>query len=772
MTKRNKIKIEQTLQSMNREPLTDLDIQNAQTRVWNHLGEAFPNTKVTGKHISSSNIFRNSFFQAGFGALALGISAFILVLALLPGTLKAPIVNSPTDPVTALKLQAAKEFLSRTGASYQDVKEIITNTNVDNAPISASAFSSASSANNKKAQVITDKNTNISYYEQEITNSGSNSITKVATWTSPTYSKSIMWVDGKISSASLQTPDLNLLYMGGKYAIRAKYTVSQYTNALSSYTSSDPDIDFIKSILDDVNGQFKYIGTDTVNGQQASVFEQKLDFVPEKISAPSNGVKTNSIAVPADPISTQPVSQKIRYFINTDDFKILRVDMYQGDKVVTSTITKKNQTISLDDFKKTLYDEFIEITIKDTTYDNSLETNFADTVNKNKYIYVDNGVVPSNLYIPSAYYESEYYKLITSPDFQTNNSQSSSTNPAPADGKAIDISGLSLFTYSQNVFGYTGYAIKPERKLKEYDMTKASVKIDGQNLDAESFTYKAVNQKMEITPSVAISSSSVSSSSGSSGSNIAVLPKQTPNDQVEIIFNYGGVWYDLYASKTQALSFMSMTPAKAKEFDEYNKAKTNALPQTQSINLSDVPAAVRILPGDLSAIYSLKIGNIQKSNKAGNDSTCDKFYLVDYYYVEVQCLVEKYDGFSIDFYSTAMSVGGPVRAVDCPDMISGGNVSSSCASLVYSQYVTYLVLNLPDGVNVADLLKMSKDLPANFAFAQAKKNGLTVVAMGNVGDKDNAKNLQQIVDNSAQDKDLDILIKQITSGGNVKPLAK
>lgn len=154
-------------------------------------------------------------------------------------------------------------------------------------------------------------------------------------------------VDGKVKITSIFTPDYNLLYLGGKYAIKSEYKNPVYFNSLaegSDITQNNSDIWFYNSIINDTNF-WTNKGTVSREGKDYTLYETSTDY--------GSGFGT-------------------KVFLDMETFTIAFEEQYDNNNLVSTTTTKKLGGIKIDNLGEVFDNQAlggIEVKTVQSSYD-------------------------------------------------------------------------------------------------------------------------------------------------------------------------------------------------------------------------------------------------------------------------------------------------------------------------------------------------------------------------------------------------------------------
>ena len=205
----------------------------------------------------------------------------------------------------------------------------------------------------------------------------------------------------------------------------------------------------------------------------------------------------------------------------------------------------------------------------------------------------------------------------------------------------------------------------------------------------------------------------------------------------------------------------------------YQQDKQKSYPDIDyEAKLEGISKNIRILPGDLLKSDKMVLSGVVKSKKLGSLSTCDQFLTSGY---DLQnCLVEKYNGFTLNFYektdlntpaqltTSGSSTAIPVMANDLTFSV----LDQKFENIDLSKFVETINVNNPITKNVSNIVTQINAANKEYYYSDGN-NGNTTYFIA-VGDKTimatsyalSKDRVLEIVKNSVLDKDFSALSNQ------------
>ncbi len=437
------------------------------------------------------------------------------------------------------------------------------------------------------------------------------------TWTSTNYSKFISFEAGKTTNFSLFTPDYNVNYIGGEYAIQELFPEKQFFSPiLSPNYGRDSEISFLKSLLNDSNIQ--NLGNIKKDDKNLQLFETKPPLFtdnPDKIALPNGELKMAKPELQTAQFST-------KYYVDTNTFELYLTEFYQNGQLQSSS-----KTITTKEYQHpVLVDYFNTNEIKNTPI-KEVSVSFPSPE--------DNSLLSFNQKYP-IYYSDELYKPEKNISFYINQVTKSDFfklynsikyNPSLNLSDTVEELNPMLGTYSLHSINSNGvYSYR-------VNIYKDQPSITG----ADYGVYSVFSQK------------------------------------------YGDYFYQFNQLsegeniKPQA-TFTSLTPGEIKNITEKINLRNDSYPQYDQTSFSKISKEIRLTPGDLSKDFNgLELGNISHSPKEKNTDTC--YDQLDSVYLIIPCLVEKYKGFTMYFRRVSLNSPTPIAGNSTSDILEYVDIS-------------------------------------------------------------------------------------------------
>ncbi len=156
-------------------------------------------------------------------------------------------------------------------------------------------------------------------------------------WMSANYSKTIDYIDGKISSFYLSTPDYSINYMGGKYAVKEIYTNPNYFSGLGfgvgdedEWSPRNAELEFLKFLLDPNSNLIDH-GMQVVDGKNLRVIEDKYTYQDDLDSQETTqGEPSDTDVTVSKDFSTMPITDtySTKYYIDQKEMVVYLTESY------------------------------------------------------------------------------------------------------------------------------------------------------------------------------------------------------------------------------------------------------------------------------------------------------------------------------------------------------------------------------------------------------------------------------------------------------------
>jgi hypothetical protein len=692
-----KLSVEKTLGSMHLERIDAHNLENAKTRVWNKLSHSIDNFDNTNKMsqiepIAQKGTFWNKYHKSflSFGIVALVVASTVGTTTYLTlkdrrntQTVQQPGTGKTADSTEDIRAAASKRFEALTGITYDEYKVVAAN--AKNTETNAQAADTQVLKNNSAAtgrgsiaiaQVAPtldpekikelsikaeSKDTKVFYTETEITinnpgklgdqkygiglpgvpygNNPAMDMSKpviMKTWFGSNYSKEEMSQDGKVFAMHIYTPEFDLDFRGGKYAVRSNHlNNNNYFIGITGTEEQNPDLQFIKYILSE-NSNFKKVGTKVVDGKTLTIYE---DTVTSEMMS-SYAVETKMA----------PTDIKTKYYVDVDKLQVRLVEYYIGDTLVSTTVKKDSKEYTGDGVKIVAdYSSLGTTEIKTINRDNVVSyempnQKIVDFIAKYPIYYVNNGERVSSVY-DNAFFEEQqrndpYGKLVNNKDFDPGYDASMYGPGAPFNQGPVG--GYGQMTIYHNIYKEEPTRFKQqnaeEAKYRTVEKSDVTVNIAGKSIKGTK--YKETF-KFESDPSVM------------AGDNIKIAPMASSS--YSVVFQYNGYWYEINESVGKAeitqglggntVSLVEMTREEAQRTDKENIERQNAFVEMEfGVTLKEISKDIRLLPGDLSQTLKVEAMMVAKPREDQTGKACEKFEDT----LNIQCVINKFGGFQMD----------------------------------------------------------------------------------------------------------------------------
>lgn len=568
---------------------------------------------------------------------------------------------------------------------------------------------------------------------------------KSQSWNSANYSKYILSQDGKIINYNTYSPDFSVDYKSGKYAIKELFDQKIYLSGIDQTLSySNSEISYLRSILTDTT--LKDGGKQEIDGKTYKILE----------------TDTSKMGV-----DTTGDSYSIKYYIDQERLSVYRTENYINKKLVNTATQTNYQEIKdpkLDDIfgVKDLGQIPIQ-TITGSTFNNNDQDLLKIIAKADIFIPKDlsENSIKNNFYASdsSVYTDSQSSKLRNTKDF----------DPSLDDEYLKTLLNPPLISYSVNSISVNVFKTKPEdeQMLKVQNDASKIIKIDGKDVQSR---YKSVTY--EYGPS--------------QGAGIDTTTKAPePETFYRLEFTpSNGLFYQIIEYKSydgsseiytqgKNINLVKLDNTLATKVYTYQQDRQKSYPDIDyEAKLESISKNIRILPGDLLKSDKMVLSGIVKSKKLGSLSTCDQFLTSGY---DLQnCLVEKYNGFSLNFYektdlntSTQSTTSGNPTAI--PAMLNDLTLSvldQKFDSIDLSKFVDTINANNPITKNVSNIVTQINATNKEYYYSDGFSGNTTYFIA--VGDKTlmatsyalGKDRVLEIVKNSALDKDFSVLSNQ------------
>ncbi len=190
-------------------------------------------------------------------------------------------------------------------------------------------------------------------------------------WISGSFAKAIYYYDGKIINLSVNTPEYQISYLGGKYAIKGVYTEPYYLSGITTSFPKEVEIELLKSLLNpiDPNRVIDY-GLQTINNKKLRVIEVKYDDLPslnnEYNISPNEKISTTSNQKQATQTVTDYIfTTSTKYYFDQNDLTLYLTEDYTNNQLLKQTKITKNQVLEKQQADKVFhYQELGNLPIK------------------------------------------------------------------------------------------------------------------------------------------------------------------------------------------------------------------------------------------------------------------------------------------------------------------------------------------------------------------------------------------------------------------------
>ena len=651
---------------------TDLDsdlLKKAEDRVWLSISKSVFNqqlsTPMPNNIQSTPNSQLNSNWQQWWQNkhrlvfTFLGSFTILVIIAIFSYNLAFRLIkpqtqlNSIDEPLSLeeLRTKAEAKFIKLSNdISFQEIQQL-TNTPSNN-PSSIPGQPSRPIINEKLKQEIQNREdpNNLTVFFSELEEKyflppnlpfADFDISKSLTtkiWISGSFSKVVDYYDNKIINLSVNTPEYQISYLGGKYAIKGVYTKPYYLSSITIPSPKDVEIELLKSLLNpiDSNRIIDY-GLQTVNNKKLRVIEVKHDILPPLNNQYNTSPNENTLTTFNQTQATQTVTNYIsttstKYYFDQDDLTLHLTEDYTNNQLLKQTKLIKSQILEKQQADKIFnYQELGNLPIKEYKIyaygpDDYLVTNFV----KKYDLYFVPELGLENIY----YYLSDHINSTDSnyyyydPDFNPN-------------VKRQDLNYIEdLPSLPKNYLG-SYYQTPLEVSIYEADKPKYEDMFP-YGKQARFKVKKERDVQILLNKDQPINGKYLELALRFEDGSTAQNEDQDVKNLLVIEFKVGKYWYILsfdlenstisssasnfdlkgYLSQTQ-IQLSKLTLEQAREIDEKNKQRQNqnenSIPPYQSSSLdqkeleqliSKIPEDMLVLPGDLSQKYGLIASNI------------------------------------------------------------------------------------------------------------------------------------------------------------------
>ena len=383
MNKFNQTEILEALNRLTESNKTDIDsdlLKEAEDRVWLSISKfVFSQQLVTpipnNTQLTPTNQLNSKWqqwwqkkyhlvfaFLGSFTILVIiAISSYNIIFRLT----KQQSQLDPTEPVPLeeLRTKAEAKFIKLSnGIPFQEVQQgINTPTNNPNSIPGQPAQPIIDEKLQQEIQTKTDPNNLTVFFSESeekyflpellpshFTNFDISKSIIIQTWIGGSYYKTISYHDNKIIELNLDTPEYNIRFLGGKYAIKGIFNEPQYFSGIV-ISPRDTEIELLKSLLNpsDPNIIVDY-GLQTIDGKKLRVIEIKHDQLPpsnnEDTSTQNQNIslENNQNQIVADYYT---INSSTKYYFDQNDLSLFFIEYYTYNRLVKQTKIIKSQIL-------------------------------------------------------------------------------------------------------------------------------------------------------------------------------------------------------------------------------------------------------------------------------------------------------------------------------------------------------------------------------------------------------------------------------------------
>ena len=553
-------------------------------------------------------------------------------------------------PLQELSSKAEAKFVKLSnGISFQEVQQAI-NTPTNN-PRSAMNQPTHSPINEKLKEEVQNKEdpNNLTVFFTEFEEKyflpkslpfANFDITKkliVQSWISGSFYKNIHYYDNKIVNFSVGTPEYQISYLGGKYAIKGMYTQPYHLSGITAPSPKDVEVELLKNLLNPINlNKVVDFGLQTIDNKKLRVIEVRRDPLPSIKNEYNSSSKEEITEISGQSQNTSEyiTNTSTKYYFDQNDLSLHLVEDYTNNQLLKQTKITKSQILEKQQASKLFhYQELGNLPIKEYKIYIPNPNDFLISGFVEKYdLY----------YIPELGIENIYYS--PNPDEYTNSPDSNYYYYDPDFNPDIK---QELLNISEDVPSL------PKNYLASYYQNSLEVSIYEEDKPKyeDMFLYgKQARLEVKKERNVQILLNEDQPTNGKylelalkfEDGNTAQNGDQYVKTFLVIEFKVGKYWYILgydlkdstisssansfdlksYLSQEQ-IRFSKLTLEQAREIDKKNQKSynynENNTPPYQSNNLdqkeldeliSRIPEDMLILPGDLSQKYYLFASHI------------------------------------------------------------------------------------------------------------------------------------------------------------------
>ena len=717
----SQIQTEKLLTKINEDSLDDKILDDAKDKVWVNLSNSIENYDITlskDSETTNTNVFWSIFFnfqtnQIVFVSLVLLVSVFGL------GIFGVSLFNNPTNnnPEQVAKLFDGVEPLPDTddvrvlanarieqvsGASFEVLEELFENQELTSQEAGEDTGFRVNTTTARSLPIIDEERVESLIQSGEIKQDRVNYslVEKTAfvddglvtsteeVWSSLNYYKAIYREGDIIKTMDIYTPEYNLSFRGGKYAIRQKYNEEQLYNGLYNfYYGNNFETEFLRLLL--LDESIENMENRVIDGKEYQVFETRdgyydLPKIEPAIENPATLIRRDLMG---------DLGSLTRYYVDPDTFRLYLTEEFYGDELVYQQKNVSEEVLNLDpeDMKDIFsYSEIGEVEIKEfnlpLNLDYDLLGDLENFVDKYNLLYLGSKFNIS-AYDYNLFGQIEYDRLFFNPDFDP----------------SIDVKTDHIPVIAYYYFGVGNvniYDIDPNNiytdEYNQYEIQDVELQVGGQTISAKYYIYKSNNSLCDderIAADVNSSDNSIEDPDIGCVTYVA--------DMNFYVFQVGNLWYRLSLKGDFDLDseivLIRLSQDEAAEVVDYKKAREESYPELEGVDhLQEIEDSIRILPGDLSQDFRLELNSVRVSIKEGINSTCDQFEIESLYYL-ISCLVEKYDGFNLEFSRIYDKV---YENPDQPVIYDGDSSVSNSNEITSDDVVSIDSISLPNYSNL------------------------------------------------------------------------
>jgi hypothetical protein len=481
---------------------------------------------------------------------------------------------------------------------------------------------------------------------------GQNTKVTEKTWISGLFSINAYKSSDNRVSFNLYSQDYSLDYRGGNYAVKTTYQRSLEDQLFFSPSlNTDPELSFLQTLINDTNGLFKKLPSETINGKTVLVFEDDLSIF-QPLEAPKVGF-VSSEGGDFTPIKT-------RYFVDEENLQFVKRQTFKNDTIQSESVLKSASDIKDNDAKNFInannLNDFTGKSVEVKTIAYSGEVFKPQTVDLfNSYPVI----VATNI--------QNYSKIsgfISSTDSYVESAKLTNTTDFDPSYVAQPITDQ----YLSPKASYSNSPSDPTIRFTSYDIYSQDPTIAANGYTASSFETFITDKKITVNGEQI--SAKIYGYPANFGAEPGTANRAPSSEESAILFTYKGLWYKLTSYPTQnskelplskqELVFRSLTKDEAEKSDAYYSAINNFTPRFIPVTLDKTPEP-RLLPGDLSA---KKFTAFTLSSNYKQNSDCNKLPEITVYELE-NCLVSSMNGATINFSNISPTAPSPL------DFISG-----------------------------------------------------------------------------------------------------